>query len=352
MTKQKAKSFASRREALRLLGVAGATALVGWAGEPLARWLPPAKGSRVAQAGSFALPQQACVVKPALTEGPYFVDEKLNRSDIRTDPATGAVSTGVLLVLQFNVTRTADGNCAPLSGVYVDVWHANAAGNYSDIAGGAGQPNTSGHKFLRGYQVTDASGAAQFQTIYPGWYPGRTAHIHFKIRLFADSQTAYEFTSQLFFDDSLTDQVYALAPYNAEGTRDTRNSNDNIYSNGGSQLLLSLIPTAQGYTTTFDIALEGVPADVTVPMAAPEITGAEVSGKQLIVSGQNFSAGAKIFLNGAKQKKTANDATSPTTRLIAKKAGKQISAGQTVTLHVKNSDDSLSNEYPYTRPLA
>ncbi len=157
----------------------------------------------------------ACVARPALTEGPYFVDEKLNRSDIRSDPSDGSVRQGALLALTFRVSQLTNA-CAPLGGASVDVWHCDAAGVYSDVS----DPgfSTVGKKFLRGYQVTDSSGVAKFTTIYPGWYQGRAVHIHFKIRSHTGSGSAYEFTSQLFFDDNITDQVYTQAPYSAKRT--------------------------------------------------------------------------------------------------------------------------------------
>jgi len=328
----------SRRDTLRLLGAAGATALIGWRAE---RGVGPAgKLAPVVEAS-----QLSCVARPQLTEGPYFVDEGLNRSDIRTDPTTGAVSAGQLLVLNFNVSRVSGNSCTALPGAYIDIWHCDAAGSYSDVRD-AGF-DTRGRKYLRGYQVTDTGGAARFQTIYPGWYSGRAVHIHFKIRLFTGSEETYEFTSQLFFDDSLTDQVHAQSPYNSKGSRDTRNSRDGIYNGGGSRLLLNVSQSGQGYAATFNIGLEGI-TQTDPPSDPPAISGATVSGKQLIVTGQNFDAGAKVYLNGDKQK-TSNDDASPTTILIAKKAGKKINAGDTVTLQVRNSDNSLSTEYQFTR---
>jgi protocatechuate 3,4-dioxygenase beta subunit len=173
---------------------------------------------------SGAQPASAtCVLTAALEEGPFFVDEKLNRSDIRTDPVTRVVSAGVPLALTFNVSRVAGKACTPLTGAYLDVWHCDSGGVYSDVEGES-------HKFLRGYQVTDANGAAKFTTVYPGWYPGRTVHIHFKLRLFAGSTKSYEFTSQMFFDEALTDSVYAHTPYNTRGSRNTRNANDGIFN--------------------------------------------------------------------------------------------------------------------------
>ena len=203
------------------------------------------------QATSAAAPtaMPSCVVRPALTEGPYFVDEKLQRSDIRPDPSDGSVRPGVPLSLAFNVSSVASGACVPLQGTTVDVWHCDALGVYSDVQG------STGTKFLRGYQTTDASGKAQFTTVYPGWYQGRTVHIHFKIRSGASGGKAFEFTSQLFFDEALTDQVYAQAPYSQKGQRDTRNTADGIFRDGGNQLLLDLTKSGEGYTTTFDIGL-------------------------------------------------------------------------------------------------
>jgi protocatechuate 3,4-dioxygenase beta subunit len=193
------------------------------------------------------------VARPALTEGPYFVDERLNRSDIRSDPSDGSVRQGALFALTFRVSQLTNA-CAPLAGGSVDVWHCDAAGVYSDVT----DPSfsTLGKKFLRGYQVTDSSGVARFTTIYPGWYQGRAVHIHFKIRSHTNAGAAFEFTSQLFFDDTITDQVHAQAPYSAKGQRTLRNSGDSIFNQGGQQLLLAPAKTGQGYSATFDIGLQ------------------------------------------------------------------------------------------------
>jgi len=193
-----------------------------------------------------------CVVRPQLTEGPYFVDERLNRSDIRTD-TDGSARPGVPLRLTFRVTRSSAGTCAALAGAFVDVWHCDALGVYSDVADMGF--NTRGTKFLRGYQATDASGVAQFTTIFPGWYSGRAVHVHFKIRT-SLTGSGYEFTSQLFFDEAAIAAVFAQAPYNGKGRADTTNASDGIYHGGGSQLLLSLANEGSGYGATFDIALQ------------------------------------------------------------------------------------------------
>ena len=187
----------------------------------------------------------SCVLTAALTEGPFFVDEKLNRSDIRSDPTTGAVSSGRPLQLTFNVARVASNACTPLTGAYLDVWHCDAAGVYSDVSGAVGR------RFLRGYQITDASGVAKFTTVYPGWYHGRAVHVHFKLRLIAGATTTYEFTSQFFFDDAFTDTVYASSPYSGRGTRSTRNASDGIYNGLSSSekaaLTLVTTPSGDGY---------------------------------------------------------------------------------------------------------
>lgn len=234
----------SRREIIKLLGAGGGLAASGFAGLQIAN-AQPGGG---APSSSISLP--GCVARPAQTEGPYFVDEKLNRSDIRSDPGTKAISSGVPLRIKF-VVSTVGKTCAALSGALVDVWHCDAAGRYSD----QGQNNTVGQKFLRGSQLTDAKGVAQFLTVYPGWYPGRTVHIHFKIRLLSGSNVTHEFTSQLFFDDAFTDKVFKQTPYSSRGARSQRNNNDGIFGNGGNQLMLEVKQDGAGYAGTFDIGM-------------------------------------------------------------------------------------------------
>jgi protocatechuate 3,4-dioxygenase beta subunit len=231
----------TRREALAVLGASGALFFLGCS---------------TSDATTDPGDSSACVVRPELTEGPYYVDEELNRSDLRSDPSDGSIRAGALLALTFNVSRASSEACEPLAGAIVDVWHCDAEGVYSDVSDGGF--NTVGRKFLRGYQVTDADGVARFTTIYPGWYQGRAVHIHFKVRSGSSASSAYEFTSQLFFDDSLTDQVHAEAPYSAKGQRDTRNASDGIYGQGGLQLVLNVTETDEAYAAVFDIALENV----------------------------------------------------------------------------------------------
>lgn len=196
----------------------------------------------------------SCVVRPEQTEGPYFVDENLNRSDIRTDPSDRSVRPGVPFRLEFQVSRMTGATCGPLRGAIVDVWHCDAQGIYSDVR----DPrfDTRGKKFLRGYQISDANGVATFQTIYPGWYEGRAVHIHFKIRTGEQAKTVREFTSQLYFDESVNEQVFKQPPYAGKSSRRVNNDADFIFRRGGKDLLLNPMKNAQGYAATFSIGLQ------------------------------------------------------------------------------------------------
>jgi protocatechuate 3,4-dioxygenase beta subunit len=231
----------TRREAVALLGSAGALV-----------WL----GRSPVDASARPVRSSACVVRPAMTPGPYYVDEKLDRSDIRSDPTDGTVKPGALLLLTLNVSRIAKDGCAPLAGAIVDVWHCDAEGVYSDALDEK-YFDTRGKKFLRGYQRADANGAVTFTTIYPGWYPQRTPHIHYKIRSPASAPSPYEFTGQMYFDEGISDRVFAKPPYAGRGKRTVSNVTDRIYNkDGGRQSMLTLTPAKDGYAATFDVALE------------------------------------------------------------------------------------------------
>lgn len=232
---------------LALLGVTGVNMLPGYS-----------SASAGSGGGETARPTLGCVVTPAQTEGPYFVDERLHRLDIRSDPSDGSVKQGLPLALEIRVFAARAGDCIPLQDAVVDIWQCDADGVYSDVM----DPtfHTRGKKFLRGYQVTDGNGVVRFLTIYPGWYPGRTVHIHFKIRTKGKHRWAHEFTSQFYFDDAITDRVHAQPPYaRAKSSLPrTRNEQDRIFRAGGDQLVLTLAESAKGYMGTFDVGLEGV----------------------------------------------------------------------------------------------
>jgi protocatechuate 3,4-dioxygenase beta subunit len=176
----------------------------------------------------------ACVVSPEMIAGPFFVDEQLNRSDI----AGGA--HGVPLRLGIRVFRVGTGGCAPLAGAHVDVWHADANGNYSDAA----SEHTQGRTFLRGYQVSGRDGTVSFTTIYPGWYRTRSVHVHVMVRTYSPARdVTHKFTSQLFFPDTVTDDVLADPAYAARGPRDTTNAHDEFYD----RRMLVGLARARGY---------------------------------------------------------------------------------------------------------
>lgn len=252
----------TRREMLALLGGTGVFVVAG------------AGLSRVALAqdataeATTAIP--SCVVKPALTEGPYFVDDQFDRSDIRLT-TDGSLKAGLPLRLAFRVTELNANACVPLPGVQVDVWHCDADGVYS----GVNDPgfSTEGENWLRGYQITDENGLVEFMTIYPGWYSGRAVHIHFKMRTDPDADSGYEFTSQLFFPEDITDRVHAQAPYADKGYRNVLNENDSIYNESGDQLLLNLVEEDNGYAAIFDIAL-----DLSAPAAEDPMAGGPRGG--------------------------------------------------------------------------
>ncbi len=158
-----------------------------------------------------------CMVQRETTEGPYYIDPGLIRSDI----TEGLPGLPLALALQ-----VVDAGCTPLRGARVDIWHCDAAGRYSGYA----RENTAGDTFLRGTQMTGADGVARFTTIYPGWYPGRAVHVHYKVWL----NSREVLTSQLFFPEAVSDQVYEkIAAYGGRGARNRLNQNDGIARRAG-----------------------------------------------------------------------------------------------------------------------
>src|SRR5437764_9530482 len=213
----------TRRDSLLRFGGAGA-AILGAAGWKVAT----SEGAGPAGGASGAV---TCVLAPEMTEGPYYVpNEKVRRNITEGRPGTP-------LLLHLTVVDAS--TCRPIKGAAVDIWHADAGGIYSRET----VENTVGQTFMRGIQRTNAHGLATFQTVYPGWYTGRTVHIHVKVHIGGN----VVHTGQLFFHDSLTDAVYRAAPYTRRPNRDTRNATDSIYRNGGSKSLLTMRKQGTGY---------------------------------------------------------------------------------------------------------
>jgi protocatechuate 3,4-dioxygenase beta subunit len=209
--------------------VVAAGGIVGLVGAGL--YLAGQTGGRSALA-AVASTGSACTLTPEQTEGPYYIDDHLIRSDIRED------RKGVLLDLRLPVSSSVA--CGPIAGATVEIWHADALGVYSGF--GPGQ----GRTFLRGGVKTDVHGLARFRTIYPGWYQGRTVHIHVKVHVHGN----VVHTGQLFFRDPTTDTVYRRAPYSTRGQRTTRNAQDSIYAVGGRQSIVALRKNGSGYIGT------------------------------------------------------------------------------------------------------
>lgn len=185
-----------------------------------------------------------CVLTPEEDEGPFYTDIDLVRRDIREG------RPGTPLDLRLRVVD-AEG-CEPIADASVDVWHADAGGLYSAFTGQgeSADLDTTAQTFLRGVQSTDENGEAAFTTIYPGWYPGRTTHVHVKIH-FADRTRV---TSQLYFPDRITEVVYRSVPYRQRGPKDTANSRDYLGADDPA-LTMSVAPAATGYTASHTIGI-------------------------------------------------------------------------------------------------
>jgi protocatechuate 3,4-dioxygenase beta subunit len=234
----------TRRRALQLAGGLGLAAVIpacatddGSAGSTDAA-ATTAEASTETAATATAAPD--CVLMPELTEGPYYLDLDLVRSDITEG------RPGLPLDLRVNVVDA--GSCEPLEGAAVDVWHCDAEGAYSGVQGAEGET------FCRGVQLTDADGAADFRTVFPGWYTGRAVHIHIKVS--ADGDQTH--TGQLFFDPETLSAVYTAEPYAARGEPDQPNETDGIYAESGGVTVVAV--TLDGESSSGAITLGIEPA--------------------------------------------------------------------------------------------
>ncbi len=200
------KAGFGRREAL-IAGAAGVGALV--------------LGTRPAAALRSAA-SASCVLTPEMTEGPYWIDDALRRRDVTEDV------DGLPLVLRLSVVRSS--TCRPIKAADVEIWHAAPDGEYSGFDG------ESGSRYLRGVQRSDAAGRVRFDTVFPGWYRGRTPHIHLKVHL-GGSEVH---TGQLFMSEKVERAVYRTRYYKSRGQADTSHAEDMIYQDGGARSTLRL----------------------------------------------------------------------------------------------------------------
>ena len=208
-------------------------------------------------------PKANLIASPALTEGPFFVDEKLNRSNLLVGTTRESVVKGTPLSLELEILRLTDDKHVPFAGVQIDLWHCDAAGVYSDESNPMNHEDTAKQTWLRGYQITNSKGKVKFETIVPGWYPGRTAHIHFKVRTFSEKhQVTADFTSQLFFHEDDLKRIYANKPYSGQDVPANINKQDNIFAEpqmdgslAGEHLTLQLAKADNGHAAKFTIVL-------------------------------------------------------------------------------------------------
>jgi protocatechuate 3,4-dioxygenase beta subunit len=213
----------TRRASLLRAGgfVAAALGAGAWRSETL-------ESSASGGPAAVASGEVSCVLAPEQTEGPYYLEgDKVRRNITEGKP-------GMPLTLNLKVVDAS--TCKAIKGATVDIWHCDAGGVYSGVQQAVGRT------FMRGIQKTNAQGIATFQTVYPGWYQGRTVHIHIKVHLAGN----VVHTGQLYFPDAVTDAVYKRAPYSNRPGRDTRNTADNIYRNGGKRSSLSLRKPTKG----------------------------------------------------------------------------------------------------------
>lgn len=192
----------------------------------------------------------SCVLMPQAVEGPYYFDPKAVRTDI-TEGRPG-------LPMRLELQVIEHGPCEPLADARVDIWHADARGVYSGYTGQGDNRDISarGETYLRGTQFTDTNGKVVFKTVYPGWYPGRTPHIHVKV--FLDEKTLV--TSQVYFPDDLSAQVYRNhQPYNARPEADTDNASDFLFQQGireGGGIVLAVVDQPDVLTTSLLMAVD------------------------------------------------------------------------------------------------
>jgi protocatechuate 3,4-dioxygenase beta subunit len=225
----------TRRQVLAGAATAASTMLVWRAGTAQAE-----------QAGAAAPGGKICILTPEAMQGPFYFDPKLVRINI----ADGKLGAPLALTLQV----VEAGTCAALDKARVDIWQCDGLGLYSGYADQA-TGSAEGETFLRGTQFTDGDGRVAFDTIYPGWYPGRTPHIHFKVILDDRDLVA----GQLYFPESVSERIYATrSPYRErKQERDTVNANDFIFlEHGGANTLANIEEAGGAYRASLVIGID------------------------------------------------------------------------------------------------
>jgi protocatechuate 3,4-dioxygenase beta subunit len=241
----------SRREALAIIGAFGVVALAGCSSDnDSGSGAPSTTRAPVGGATGTNGSTTSCVLTPELTQGPFFLADHPNASNLVQD------REGTPLTLGFTVVGP---SCAPVDSARVDIWHCDAAGEYAGVSAAGGGPpggpdgaatRANDQTWCQGYQDAGADGRVQFTTIYPGWYPGRAVHVHVKV--FAGGDAVH--TGQLFFPDGLSEALFTNPPY--RGAPDTTNEADSIYASGGSATLL--VPTRRddGYVADVQLVVD------------------------------------------------------------------------------------------------
>jgi protocatechuate 3,4-dioxygenase beta subunit len=207
-------------------------------------------GSKALSAGSDTGP---CPLNPEQEEGPFYVDEGLLRSDVLDG------QTGVPLLLSIKVLKAV--KCEPVANAAVEIWSANSLGKYSDKT----REGTAGQKYLRGVQITDAAGVVKFKTIYPGWYAGRTCHIHLKVRTggtasgssYSSAGSNEAYGGQIFFPPDMN--VSLRSVYTGDTNYFINNADDRVYNRqGGARAILTLDGSLQaGFAGLISVNVSG-----------------------------------------------------------------------------------------------
>jgi hypothetical protein len=197
-------------------------------------------GGQAGSGGSGGV--NACTLYPQQAAGPFYLD----LDQLRTDITEGKAGAPLRVVVQVQTEA-----CAPLKDLAVDLWQCDAEGVYSGFPGQLGGLDTTGETFLRGTQVTGADGIAQFDSIYPGWYPGRTTHIHFKVHM----SSTTEATSQLYFPEDVNTEIYAMPPYDVRGQKDTPNDLDGVAGGALPPLAMVTGDAIEGYVATIVVTV-------------------------------------------------------------------------------------------------